>query len=228
MNRAQFMEQLEKLLSDISEAERQEALDYYENYFDDAGEENEAQVIRELGSPGKVAAIIKADLKDSNGQYAQYSENGYSDTRTQEERQMPEKRNGYHADRKQRRSVIILILIALVFVSPFIEGAAGGVFGLLLAILLLPFLVILGLGAASIGLIVGGVLCAIAGMSLCVTSAAACLFTVGIGCILLAVGVLLMMLTVTIAEKALPKIIRKFTDFCGSLLHKERKDGAKE
>ena len=50
MNRAQFMEQLEKLLSDISEEERQEALDYYESYFDDAGEDQEANVIRELGS----------------------------------------------------------------------------------------------------------------------------------------------------------------------------------
>lgn len=34
MNRKQFMEQLERLLSDISEAERQEALEYYEGYFD--------------------------------------------------------------------------------------------------------------------------------------------------------------------------------------------------
>ena len=64
MNRAQFMEQLKKLLSDISEEERQEALDYYESYFDDAGEDQEAEVIRELGSPGKVAAIIKEDLKE--------------------------------------------------------------------------------------------------------------------------------------------------------------------
>ena len=31
MNRKQFMEQLERLLSDISEAERQEALEYYED-----------------------------------------------------------------------------------------------------------------------------------------------------------------------------------------------------
>ena len=37
MDRKQFMEQLERLLSDISEAERQEALEYYEGYFDDAG-----------------------------------------------------------------------------------------------------------------------------------------------------------------------------------------------
>ena len=33
MNRKQFMEQLERLLSDISEAERQEALEYYEDIF---------------------------------------------------------------------------------------------------------------------------------------------------------------------------------------------------
>ena len=38
MNRIEFMKQLEKLLGDISESERQEALDFYNNYFDDAGE----------------------------------------------------------------------------------------------------------------------------------------------------------------------------------------------
>lgn len=54
MNRKQFMEQLERLLSDITEAERQEALEYYEGYFDDAGPENEGEVIRELGNPGKL------------------------------------------------------------------------------------------------------------------------------------------------------------------------------
>lgn len=35
MNRKEFMDQLEKLLSDISEDERREALDYYESYFDE-------------------------------------------------------------------------------------------------------------------------------------------------------------------------------------------------
>ena len=74
MNRAQFMEQLKKLLSDISEEERQEALEYYESYFDDAGEDQEAEVIRELGSPGKVAAIIKEDLKSSSQNYGEFTE----------------------------------------------------------------------------------------------------------------------------------------------------------
>ena len=84
MNRKQFMEQLERLLSDISEAERQEALEYYEGYFDDAGPENEGEVIRELGNPGKVAAIIKADLQENSEDYGEYTENGYQDTRVKE------------------------------------------------------------------------------------------------------------------------------------------------
>ena len=45
MNRSEFMTRLRELLTDINEAEREEALSYYEEYFDDAGEENEASVI---------------------------------------------------------------------------------------------------------------------------------------------------------------------------------------
>ena len=73
MSRKEFMEQLARLLGGISESERQEALDYYNSYFDDAGPENEAAVIQELGSPGKVAAIIKADLADDGGDFGEYT-----------------------------------------------------------------------------------------------------------------------------------------------------------
>lgn len=47
MNRKEFMERLERLLWNISDSEREEALQYYNDYFDDAGEENEAKVIEE-------------------------------------------------------------------------------------------------------------------------------------------------------------------------------------
>ena len=62
MNRKEFMDQLAYLLSDISEEERREALDYYEGYFEEAGKENEEQVIKRLGSPEKVAAEVKSNL----------------------------------------------------------------------------------------------------------------------------------------------------------------------
>ena len=62
MNRNEFLRRLEVLLSDISKEEREEALQYYRDYFEDAGAEHEADVIRKLGSPEKVAETIKADL----------------------------------------------------------------------------------------------------------------------------------------------------------------------
>lgn len=133
-----------KLLSDISEEERQEALEYYESYFDDAGEDQEAEVIRELGSPGKVAAIIKEDLKSSSQNYGEFTENGFQDERADNERQMPQNRvdRGYHAERKGGKASVILVLILLVFISPLIKGAVGGVLGFIVALALLPFLVV--------------------------------------------------------------------------------------
>ena len=84
MNRTEFLEQLERLLWDIPESERKEALEYYQDYFEDAGAENEGKVIQELGSPGKVAAIIRADLENEGIQYGEYTETGYTDERFQE------------------------------------------------------------------------------------------------------------------------------------------------
>ena len=63
MNRAGFMSQLESYLADIPAAEREEALQYYNDYFEDAGAENEASVISSLGSPKEIADNIKAELK---------------------------------------------------------------------------------------------------------------------------------------------------------------------
>ena len=90
MNRKEFLAQLSRLLWDIPEADRKDALEYYENYFEDAGEENESSVIQELGSPGKVAAIIKAGLEEGQNEYGAYTEAGYRDERF-EERNMPER-----------------------------------------------------------------------------------------------------------------------------------------
>ena len=36
MNRERFLKQLERLLSDIPESERREAMEYYQNYFEES------------------------------------------------------------------------------------------------------------------------------------------------------------------------------------------------
>lgn len=58
MTRQEYMQQLAALLAAMPEAERRDALDYYEEYFDAAGPEKEALTIQELGSPQDVAEKI--------------------------------------------------------------------------------------------------------------------------------------------------------------------------
>ena len=73
MNRKQFLYELEQLLKDIPDNERAEAIQYYNDYFDDAGAENEARVIEELESPEQVAETIREGMSESGGEY---TENG--------------------------------------------------------------------------------------------------------------------------------------------------------
>lgn len=83
MSRIEFMRELEGLLSDIPLEERNEAIKYYNDYFEDAGEDHEEEIIKELGSPSRVAGIIKADLNLSGEEHENrgyFTEKGYQDT----------------------------------------------------------------------------------------------------------------------------------------------------
>ncbi len=77
MNRAEFMGRLTELLRDVSPTEREEAIQYYNDYFDDAGIENESGVIASLGSPEELARTIKAGLNDG-GNSGEFTESGFS------------------------------------------------------------------------------------------------------------------------------------------------------
>ena len=58
MKRYEYLSQLEALLSALPETERRDALNYYEEYFDAAGPENEEATAAELGSPAEAARKI--------------------------------------------------------------------------------------------------------------------------------------------------------------------------
>ena len=55
------MSRLRQALRGMPQEEIDSAISYYEEYLDDAGAENEGQVLSQLGSPEKVAAQIRAD-----------------------------------------------------------------------------------------------------------------------------------------------------------------------
>lgn len=108
MTRQEYMQQLAALLAAMPEAERRDALDYYEEYFDAAGPEKEAQTIQELGSPQNVAEKI------------------WEGTGAQFGTQMPDNSMPEQGSRRRKSPVwivlavlAILIVVLLVFIGSF-------------------------------------------------------------------------------------------------------------
>jgi len=59
MTKEEYLQALERELASIPDTERQDVLEYYREYFDEAGPENEEQVLRELGAPSALAEQIR-------------------------------------------------------------------------------------------------------------------------------------------------------------------------
>ena len=199
MNRVEFMRQLESLLWDLPESDRVDAIAYYNDYFDEAGVENEERVLKELGSPERVAAIIKADLNDSGNEKAEYTEQGYSDGRQGVNPNTP-------APRKQKKALpVALIIVLLVFAAPVLLGVGGGLLGGILGLIG----GLIGLVAGGIGMLVGGVVSLVSGIIKLVFSPLKGLILLGTGSLITALGLLFVVFLVLCIFKWLPKLFRK-------------------
>ena len=75
------MKQLSYLLQDISDEDRTDALDYYENYLDEAGFGYETDITNELGSPERIAAIIRISLLSNPDETGEFTDSGYENSR---------------------------------------------------------------------------------------------------------------------------------------------------
>ena len=64
MNKETYLQDLRKALKILPQYDRDEAVEFYEEYFDEAGVENEAKVIEELGEPKALAKKILVDVVD--------------------------------------------------------------------------------------------------------------------------------------------------------------------
>lgn len=65
MTSEQFLEELGEALYGLNQEDRDNTLQFYKEYFEDAGAENTASVIEELGSPKKLAEEILSVYKTS-------------------------------------------------------------------------------------------------------------------------------------------------------------------
>lgn len=243
MNREQFIAQLARLLHDLPPAERQEAIRYYQEYFDDAGEENEDAVIQELGSPGKVAASIKANLQYGG---STFGANGTDMENTGTESQTKDADGWQNADtqgqngqqqtwqnrstqspyamqaRKPKRGVggWALLIIILVFASPMLLGVGGGALGIFIGILATVFALWISFFAVAIGMIGGGIAVLIKGILHAISSPAAGLVSMGGGLICIALGILCAVFFLWFTFQLCPRVLRTTLNFISRIVHK--------
>lgn len=215
MNRQEFMRQLESLLSEIPASEREDALAYYNNYFDEAGAENEARVIMELGSPEAVAKNIIADVQQESGDYSSPEPEEY-------ERQIMPKQNRTTEKQGMSQSTKILLIILLVFTFPIWIGVVAGLFGAVVGIIGALFGVSVGLIGTAVGLFAGGIGCIIAGVARFAFSPVEALVSVGIGAILASVGALLGLLCIWIVGVWIPKLVKVVVNWVKGLLNRNK------
>lgn len=227
MGRKEFLEQLERLLWDISEQERKEALEFYENYFDDAGEENEATVIQELGSPGKVAATIKADLNENSSEHGEYRETGYTDERF-EEKNMPDVQRERMTQKPKRSSLSwALILLLAIITVPFWGALAVVVLGAAIALVGAAIGVAAALSFGCIGLLMGGIISLGVAITQFPAIPTVCLVAGG-GLLMICIGLLLLLGFLWLAVKVFPICFRWVIDFIQRVLHRGISGGERE
>ena len=194
MNREEFLKQLESLLTDLTYEEREEAMDYYRNYFEDAGEENEANVIAELESPQKVAQSIKESLDTTDNSTVELppvvegevvEDAGHTYTNNDGKMNWWEEIKGKF-NKMDNTAKWILLALGILFLVPVLSGVIGALFGILGTIIGVVF----GIFGVAIGGIFGGVATIVGGIVTMCTGALGSGFLVfGIGMILIAVGI---------------------------------------
>ncbi len=213
MNKEAFLKRLAELLTDISTEEREEALEFYRNYFEEAGEDREADVLRELGSPEQAAGQIKDGLagKEPEG----YGDAGWRNWNDNRRNIDPERKGG-------RTTGKILLFICLVILALpvgipvllLISMLGVAVLGLVLSVGVTVF------ALTFAGLLTGGICFAAGVMNLGRTPAEGILFC-GIGFLSLAVGILLLLISVWMIGKLLPWMFEKIKGLWNRMFRKK-------
>ncbi len=219
MDRYEFMWKLKSLLSDIPLQEREEALQYYNDYFEDAGKENEADVIASLGSPEKVVENIKKDAQQNH-----YMD-GYEEPKVERgneiieysygQQEKEEEQKQSKLEKKRSGGMTALIVILCICASPILVALGGAALGLLIG-LLAPIIVIVitgiaivaGFGSSALGLLLGGVFLVVLGIILLPFHIVAGLALMAAGFLVGVLGILFLMVTVAMGGFVIPKLFQ--------------------
>lgn len=251
MNRIEFMAELSSLLQDIETEEREEALQYYNDYFDDAGVENEAAVIMELENPKKVADKIRAGLEGRDDESSEYRETGYADTRFEEmehpatreqmeqEAEQNTEKSAYtytyedvpvqEAEKKPWTSKwlkILLIVLIVLIGCPIVLPMGAAIIVVILALLIALLAIVLAFLVSGIAIAGAGLIMSVYGIARLIAGIMPDgLGFLGAGFLLTALGAVMTVGIWWLAFKVIPPLFRGTVDLCRRAINRIRGKG---
>ena len=193
MTRTEYIAKLTKYLRKLPQKDYEEALEYFMEYFEEAGPENEARVIAELGTPKEAAHEVISRLL--------------------EEKIVEDKSS------LRNKTAILWIAILAVLASPVALPILLLFLAMLLTLLLIIFAVIVTALALTFALLISGVYTFFTSFSLLSVSLASTLFGGGLGLLMFGGALLLLLISFEICKL----IVKLITLLIKWLIKKGRK-----
>jgi len=179
MTKTAFLAELQRRLTVLPASEANAAIAYYDEYLSEAGQENEAAAIAELGSPAQVAAGVLSDQV-------------YADA------------SGEQKSIKKGLGALWLVVAGLLLVSPF----GWVLIPLILGLLITAFTLVFSFFALAITLMAGGLIYLGIGFFTLFFNFSTGLVTIGSGLMSAAVGTALMIAMVWLTKHIVNGIAR--------------------
>lgn len=193
MTRTEYIAKLTKYLRKLPQKDYEEALEYFMEYFEEAGPENEAQVIAELGTPKEAAHEVISRLLD--------------------EKIIEEKSS------LRNKTTILWIAILAVLASPVALPILLFFLAMIVTLLMIIFAVIVTALALTFALLISGVYTFFTSFSLLSVSLASTLFGGGLGLLMFGGALLLLLISFEICKL----IVKLITLLIKWLIKKGRK-----
>lgn len=193
MTRTEYIAKLTKYLRKLPQQDYEEAIEYFMEYFEEAGPENEARVIAELGTPKEAAHEVISRLL--------------------EEKIVEDKSS------LRNKTAILWIAILAVLASPVALPILLFFLAMIMTLLMIIFAVIVTALALTFALLISGIYTFFTSFSLLSISLASTLFGGGLGLLMFGGALLLLLISFEICKL----IVKLITLLIKWLIKKGRK-----
>lgn len=186
MTKLEYMDLLRQKLKRLPPEDYQKAIDYFEEYFADAGEGNEAQAIEDLGTPQSAAEQIIRDFAIKNSSSEEVKK-----------------------DVKKGLSGVWIVILAI-FASPIALPLILAAVVVLVAVVIMVICVLAAVGILGITLTITGPIALIGGTIMMVHSIPVAMVCLGISLFSFAIGVLIVYAAYLLLRKFLYWVVVSF------------------